>query len=264
MSQRIEALLVTKGHAFDREPFFQMIDALKHPSPDVLVHWTHVEHPAAEAVLNPEHAAIYDVIVFYDMPGVVFKQGDPPFELYPPSEAYKANFMALLEQGKPMIFLHHAIGAWPLWDEFTDIVGGRFHFLPGRLQGKDYPGSGYRFRTQQNITVLNTGHPIVEGIPATFPIRDEAYMFPVLEDDVEPLLRSDFSFTADQFRYGGINFKQHEPGSQLVGWTKTYKNSSIVYLQFGHDELAYNDAHYQQLLSNAIQWAAKTNKPSQP
>ena len=94
--------------------------------------WT----PAAEAVLTPEAAKPFDVIVFYDMPGVRFKRSNPPFEYYDPGESYKENFVQLLESGKPMIFLHHAIAAWPTWPEFAEFLGGRFHFLPGELKGK--------------------------------------------------------------------------------------------------------------------------------
>ena len=48
----IEALLVTKGHIFDREPFFEMIDALTRPDLDTYINWTHVEQPAAEALMD--------------------------------------------------------------------------------------------------------------------------------------------------------------------------------------------------------------------
>lgn len=259
MSNQIEALLVTKGHAFDRETFFQMIDALKQYD-NTYVHWTHVEHPAAGAVLTPENASIYDVIVFYDMPGVTFTNNTPPFSVYEPTEKYKENFLALLDLGIPMIFLHHAIASWPTWDEFAEIVGGRFHFLPGNLRGKHYPGSGYRFRVEQNISVMDTNHPITKGLPANFPIRDEAYLMPVFEEDVKPLLRSDFKFEAANFRYGGVNFKSHDTGSNLVGWTKNYKNSPIIYLQFGHEDIAYSNKYYRKLLNNAINWAATQSK----
>lgn len=68
MSNVIEALLVTKGHAFEREPFFQFIDRVKVASPDTLVHWTHVEHPAAEAVLFEARNFRYGGIGFEDHP----------------------------------------------------------------------------------------------------------------------------------------------------------------------------------------------------
>ncbi len=252
--KNIEALLVTKGHTFEREPFFNMIDALSNADSETTIGWTHIEHPATEGVLTPENTDPFDVIVFYDMPGVIFTHSDPPFTHYDPSEKYKENFLRLLGDGKPMIFLHHAIAAWPTWPEFAEILGGRFHFLPGELKGKTYPGSGYRFRTTQNVSIVDPEHPVTAGLGAKFSIRDEVYMMPVNEEDVTPLLRSDFDFTADNFRMGGIDFKQHPKGSNLLGWTKPAKNSTVVYLQFGHDHIAYSNLIFQTLIVNAIKW----------
>lgn len=105
----IETLLITGGHAFERDPFFQMIGALCEPAPGTKINWTHVEHPAAEALLHSVGAGRFDVIVWYDMPGVTFTNASPPFAQVDPTAAYKAAFMALLDAGKPMVFLHHAI-----------------------------------------------------------------------------------------------------------------------------------------------------------
>ncbi len=255
----IEALLVTKGHIFDREPFFRMIDALSSPDGDTFINWTHVEQPAAEALMNVERAAKYDTIVWYDMPGVIFTDSNPPFAHYDPSEEYKAGFLSLLDAGKPMVFLHHTIAAWPTWPEYAELLGGRFHFLPGELGGKSYPGSGFRFDVPQKITVENPDHPIVEGLDPVFDLNDETYMYAVLEDDVTPLLRSDFDFQARNFPYGGVDFKQHPPSSNLVGWTKMARNAPIAYLEPGHGSDVYSAQNFRRLIANAVKWAASEN-----
>jgi len=41
-----------------------------------------------------------------------------------------------------------------------------------------------------------------------------------------------------------------------VGWTKSYRNSPIVYLQCGDDPVAYANENFQRLLHNAIRWVA--------
>ena len=252
----IEALLVTKGHVFEREPFFQMIDTLKRPDAETYINWTHVEQPAVEALLDVKRAARYDTIVWYDMPGVTFTRSDPPFSHYDPSEAYKAGFLSLLDAGKPMVFLHHTIASWPTWPEYAELLGARFHFLPGELGGQAYPGSGYRFNVRQTLTVENPDHPIVEGIDPVFDIRDEAYLMPVLEHTVTPLLRSDFDFVAANFHHGGLGFKEHGRGSNLVGWTKMARNSPIAYLAHGHGPIVYGDPNFIRLVGNAVKWAS--------
>ncbi len=257
MNKDIEVLLVTKGHIFEREPFFRMIDDMGVLDDDTPVNWTHVEHPAAGALLHPDRAEAFDAIVFYDMPGVTFTRSDPPVAHFDPSEQYKKDFMALVGHGKGMVFLHHAIASWPSWPEFAKVVGGRFHFLPGELGGRQYPGSGFRFRVPQTISVVDESHPIVAGVDREFSIVDEAYLFPVLEDEVEPLLRSDFDFNANNFSMGGVGYENHPEGSNLVGWTKRSGNSSIAYLQLGHGPEIYFDSNFRTLLRNSVKWASQ-------
>ncbi|MBO6565877.1 MAG: hypothetical protein JJ956_14085, partial [Pseudomonadales bacterium] len=105
-------LLVTKGHPFERDAFFSMFDALD-------VNWTHVEQPAARLFFSPDNAEPYDALVMYDMPGIHFGAGGPDFET--PTDVYKNSLMSLLEAGKGMVFMHHAIAGWPAWEEYAEI-----------------------------------------------------------------------------------------------------------------------------------------------
>ena len=249
-------LLVTRGHPFDRGAFFAMFDAID-------VNWTHVEQPAARLFFSPENAADYDALVMYDMPGISFGPGGPDFEA--PGEEFKNSLLALLESGKGMVFMHHAIAGWPAWEEFAEIVGGRFLYLPGELRGRSLPDSGYRHKVRHTISKLHD-HPVTEGLPSTFEMTDELYLYEVFEDSIEPLLASDYVFTRDNFYSAtkavaeGRMFDNqgwtHEDASNLVGWIKSYGNSPIAYIQGGDDPEAYDNAHYQKLLQNAIHWAA--------
>ena len=256
MKTTIKALLVTGGHWFDEASFFEMIEDLQNWDHTTEIKWTHVTQPEAQVYFKSQNAKNFDVFVMYDMPGVTYTGSFPRFTLQDPSEEHKQDFLNLLEAGKPFLFLHHSISSWPTWPEFAEIVGGRFHFVPGELRGKTYPGSGYRFNVDQEIEVLDTSHPIVDGLDKSFQITDEVYMYPVLEDSITPLLRNtNFKFTAKNFRYGGDEFEKHPRGSNLVGWTKIYKNSPIAYLMFGHGIKVYYNNHYRNLIVNSIKWA---------
>ena len=65
-SGNLKVLLITKGHAYDREPFYQLFDQ---PPVGASARWTHVEQPAAEIFFDPALAKDYDVFVFYDING---------------------------------------------------------------------------------------------------------------------------------------------------------------------------------------------------
>jgi hypothetical protein len=58
---QVRVLLVTGGHAFEREPFLKLF----RDNPEIT--FEAVEHPHAHAQLEPKHARNYDVIVAYDM-----------------------------------------------------------------------------------------------------------------------------------------------------------------------------------------------------
>lgn len=255
----IRVAVVTKGHPFEAEPFFAVFDAMDG------VEWTHVEHPDALELVRPERAAEFDVFVMYDMPGITFTRTDPPADFPDPPDGYPEAFRALLDGGKPMVFLHHAIAGWPAWEEYAHIVGGRFHYQPAELGGVSYPDSGYRHDVTHTVEVLDTDHPICAGLDETFEITDELYLFPVFTDEVTPLMRSRHSFvdseffSADRAVRGTRNDRtgwSHPPGSDLVAWTKTVGASPIAYIQFGDSPQTYADPNYRRVIDNAIRWAA--------
>ena len=250
-------LVITRGHPFEREPFFSMFDAMSG------VEWYHVEQPAALAVFEPDYARQFDVFVCYDMPGIAFTASGPVFD--DPPQRFKDNLLALTRQGKGFVFLHHAIAGWPAWPEYADIIGGRFLYLPATLRGALCQDSGYRHQVTHELRPQCV-HPVTEGIPASFTMTDELYLFEVFADSVTPLLASNYDFVRDNFysaakvvlerkMYNNTDWP-HAPGSNLVGWTRTHNASRIVYLQGGDDPVAYANPHYRRLLENAIHFVA--------
>jgi type 1 glutamine amidotransferase len=259
MPSRVRVAVVTKGHPFDAPAFFEVFDSMED------VDWTHVEHPEALELVEPERASDFDVFVMYDMPGITFTGSDPPAEFHEPPDGYPEKFCALLDDGKGMVFLHHAIAGWPAWDGYAEIVGGRFHYQPAVLAGVAYPDSGYRHDVTHTVEVLDPTHPIVAGVGASFEITDELYLFPVLEDRVEPLMRSTHDFVDTTFYSTDLAIRgsrndrtgwSHPPGSNLVAWTRTVGRSPIAYLQFGDGPATYADPTYRRILANAIAWTA--------
>ena len=252
-------LLVTKGHPFDKEAFFQIFDQMEG------VNWTHVEQPAAQVFFDVKQAAKYDAFVVYDMPGIEFNHNSPP-TFTEPSSQYKKNLLELVNKGHGFVFLHHAIAGWPSWERYADVIGGRFHYQPGSLHGVNYPDSGYRFDTTQEIRVVDPDHPICEGIPESFTITDEAYICPIFEDSITPVLRSNFDFKDSSNFYssslamkGEMNSNEiweHPEGSDLIAWVRHESLSPITYIQLGDGPVAYADTNFRKLLSNSINWVS--------
>lgn len=255
---RLNVLLVTKGHPFERDAFHAVFDAM----PDMAV--SAVEQPAAARFFEPEAAAPYDAIVCYDMPGIQFRPGQAPLFVDPP-EALVRGFRALLEAGQGIVFLHHAIAGWPTWDEYARVIGARFLYEPAQLLGRSCPDSGYRHGTTHRVSVVDPAHPVAAGVDAGFEITDELYLAEVFEDDVVPLLRSGFAFEAANFYSAsqairGRMFSNdgwtHADGSDLVAWARREAASPLVTFLAGDDPVAYKNPGFRTVLENAIRWVA--------
>ncbi len=254
----LKVLVVTGGHPFELDPFLEIFAA----NPDIT--WTHVQPPQAREWFHPSHVGEWDAIVCYDMQGIEFRKPEPPGFEEPPTE-YANGLIAMLEAGQGIVFLHHAMSAWPSWPLWAEIVGGRWHYLPGELRGRHWPASGYTREVSHKITPLDVDHPICVGVEEGCEIVDEIYLNPVFDDQIVPLLRSDFEMKSENFYSGELAILgrlyesegwSHPEGSGLVGWVKSAGSSPIAYLQSGHGPSAYANPGFRRLLANSINWVA--------
>jgi uncharacterized protein len=250
----IKCLVAVRGHPFDRSDFAAVFEGMEGISA------TMVDQPAAALLMNPDGMRNFDVLVLYDMPGIDFAPLEGAIAFTQPAPALKAGFQALLDEGKGVVALHHALAGWPLWPEYGEWLGGRFHYQP--MGGQ--PDSGYHHDVPYVAQVVGE-HPVTEGLPETFELADELYLGQIFESDVTPLLRSSATFTRDHFwsadrAIRGEMFSNegwdHPPGSNLIGWAKEALNSRLVYLQPGDGPSVYENPHYKQLVENAIRWVA--------
>jgi uncharacterized protein len=217
---KIRVLVVTGGHDFEKEAFFKLFKN----NPDIS--YEAVEHPNAHARLKAEAAKAYDVLVLYDMHQEITAEA-------------KADFVARLKEGKGLVVLHHAIASYQAWPEYTKIIGGHYYLEKTTVAGVDKSQSAYKHDMDFKIQVADPGHPVAKGL-RDFNIHDETYKWFDVGQNCRPLLTTD------------------EPESnQVIAWTKTYEGARVVYLQSGHDHMAYENSNYVRLLSQAIKWAAR-------
>jgi uncharacterized protein len=252
----LRALVAVRGHPFDRSAFDAMFQAM----PGISA--TMVDQPAAALLMNPDGMRDFDALVLYDMPGLDFDAAPRP-GIITPSPALQGGFRALLEQGKGVVALHHALAGWPDWSEYHDWLGGQFLYRPATVRGRACRDSGYRHDVSYAATTCP--HPVTEGVAHRFPLTDELYLAEVFEDEVEPLLTSDASTHRDAYwsaaqamdgRMFANDGWDHPPGSPLIGWTKMAINSRLVYLQPGDGPSAYDSPDYRRLVENALRWVA--------
>ena len=215
----VKVLLITGGHDYDKENFEVLLGKLP-------IVYDHVEHPDAYAMLKADKIKDYELVLLYDMPREI------------PEEA-RQDFIAMLEKGKGLVVLHHAICSDDFWDEYLQIVGGRFHHYPWMKDGVEQAPSTFKHNVTLQICVEDENHPVTKGL-SDFEIIDEAYGGIEILPTAHPLLSANTNLYAP-----------------LVCWTNNYGNSRVVALILGHDKEAWENPAFIQTLSQAIEWAKK-------
>ena len=217
---KIRVLVITGGHDFEREPFLKLF------KDNSEITFQAVEHPNAHALLKPEAARSWDILVTYDMHQEI-------------SDEAKKDFVDRLNDGKGLVVVHHSIGSYQKWPEYSKIIGARYYLEKTTVDGVEKARSAYKHGMHFKIHVVDPNHPVTRGV-TDFEIHDETYNLFDVAKDVHPLLTTE------------------EPESnRIIGWAKTYGAARVVYLQSGHDHFAYENPSYQQILKQAIRWAGK-------
>ncbi|WP_435139640.1 ThuA domain-containing protein [Formosa sp. A9] len=215
------AMVFTGGKKFERDQFIDMFESLK----DI----TFTEYFNADGTTdfkNPD-ISTYDVLVFYNVSQHI-------------SEIQKEAFLNLLEQGKPMLFLHHALVCYQDWPTYEHIVGGKYYHAKKGKDSLSVIPSTYKHDEQIPVQIINRNHPITYNMN-DFVILDEVYNKFKRHNNVTPILST-----------------THPESEKVIAWTHTYGNAPIVFIQLGHDHQAYENTNYRTLINNAIQWLAKT------
>lgn len=220
-TEDLRVAVISGGHDFEKEEFltlFRSISGIKFR----LVEQIEDDSAFLENIDDWK----YDVVVLYNMGQNI-------------SDKRKENFVKLLEKGVGLVVLHHAIADFNQWPEYWNIIGAHYYLEEVKEAGKEHPRSQYQHDVDFRVKIEDKEHPVTKGIE-DFDIKDETYKL----YDVAP--DNHILFTTDA------------PTSQKeIGWTKTYKNSNVCFIQLGHGSDAYFNPAYRKLVSQAIRWAAK-------
>ena len=218
--EEIRVLLTFGGHEFQEKPFFEMFDNL----PGIT--YTCAPMPDSAKLLKPGWEKEYDVIVMYDMVDSI-------------STEEQRAFIELLKKGIGVVALHHNLAAHRHWDEYLNIIGGKYLFETRKFGDEQFGLSTYAHDQEIHVTVADKSHPVTHGINH-FRIHDETYQHYYTLPDVHVLLTTN-----------------HPKSDPEIAWVTRYENSSVLYLTLGHDSKAWQNPVYPKLLLNGIRWASK-------
>jgi uncharacterized protein len=91
------------------------------------------------------------------------------------------------------------------------------------------------------VTVTQSGHPIMNGVPKTFRISDELYRH-----------AQDTNGTPIQILATGKSLITGE--TYPVVWITKHPKAKIVCITLGHDGAAHDLPAYKKILQNSIEW----------
>ncbi len=259
----LDVLVLTGGHRLDLDALFEMMSAICDRRG---WRWAHARQPSAQDWLVPSMVGRWDAVLAHDIPGLRLRRGVAPAP-DGPTVGVRRAMSELLRRGQGLVVTHHALAAWPAWEGWAEALGGRFHYAPARLRGRDWPSSGTRVATH-TARVVARDHPVCAGI-ADFTLADELYCCPVFEDDVVPLLRTDaptdgrlFTSTYEHVLVGEADApdcRDHPLASDLLAWATVAERSPVVYVQPGDSVATFDLEPYRRLIANALAWVASAD-----
>ena len=217
---KLKVLVVTGGHGFKREPFFQMFK----DNPEI--DFTPAEHAKSGAtVYERDDLLSFDALVLYDMPKTI-------------TEIQKKQFLSVCQKGVGLVVLHHALASYQHWQDYERIIGGRYPEPDPNKPGVVTGQIGYQHDVEVPVVIAARNHPVTAGLK-DFVIHDEIYWGFRVGPDVTPLLTT-----------------TNPKSGRLLGWARTEGKSRVVYLQGGHGPEAFENTNYRLLLRQSIRWVA--------
>ncbi|HOQ33557.1 MAG TPA: ThuA domain-containing protein [Candidatus Hydrogenedens sp.] len=220
---QVRVAIITGGHGYDKEPFEAMWTSITEMKP------TYFDYGVKKCeFFDKDHSDEFDTIVFYN-----FHQKITPKQ--------QQNFLKMLEKGKRIIVMHHAISAFPEWNEFNKIIGAKYFSEDMEWEGKKYERSKYKHDVKIPVHVADKNHPITQGVE-DFEEIDETYSGYYIAPEVHVLLTT--------------NCPENTP---FIAWVNKYNNSEIFFVQLGHGPQIFANEQFRKLISNAIKWASGKN-----
>lgn len=164
----------------------------------------------------------YDAVLFYTM------MKDGPVDDGLPGYAGKPlrALSHLGERSQGIFLLHHSLMAYPAWPQWDEMTG---------IEQRDQ----FEYHMEQPVVVeIVRPHPVTEGL-TPWQMVDETYVMK------EPDAGSDVLLATES-----------ERSMYALAWTRQYRRSRVFVYQSGHDDQAWSNPAFQQVVRRGLLWCA--------
>lgn len=216
---KIRVVVITGGHKFEEKEFFSLFEGYDD------IEYIEAQQEDDSEIFEDVSGWDYDVMVLFNMTQNISAQR-------------RKNFIKLLKQGVGVVALHHTLGAFQEWDEYREIIGGKYYVKKYLKAAEQDKASGFKHDVDFTVHVEDTTHPITRSM-SDFAVHDETYIKCAFEKDNRLLLSTD-----------------HPTSDKPVGWVRNYGKAKVFCMQIGHGPGVYRDENYRCLVAQAIRWCA--------
>jgi len=225
---KIRAVVVVGGHGYDKKAF----PGLFRGHDDITVEIRPQKEKGKPGLFEDISDWPYDTIVLYNFRNRL-------------SAAERKSFLQLLDRGVGLFVLHHAIAAYPGWEQWDKMIGCKYYLQPTETDGVKHPRSTWKHGVDIPVHVADANHPITRGMK-DFTIHDETYGKWTYYPGSRVLLTTTCP----------INVKQ-------LAWVKTLRKSRLFFFQLGHDNHAWTNESFRRVVAQGIRWTAGRLNDSQ-
>lgn len=216
---KTKVLVIGGGSSHNFAEFFGKTDVATLKAAGFSVNYTEDRDQAAAELANADVAVISVNRKFFD------------------TAAYRKALFDFAAAGKGIIMLHpgtwYGFAGWPELN--AQIVGGG-----ARGHDKIHPFE---------VKALKAEHAIMAGVPASFTVEDELY-YVNAEPDKIPAGTAKITVLAETSP--SDKYKASHPSV----WITDHPKARVVGIALGHDARVHDLKPYQQILANAVKWAA--------
>ncbi len=153
-----------------------------------------------------------------------------------PGAKARENLRHFVENGKGLVLVHFACGAWhDEWPEFANLAG-RVWFGPNPGPGKQQHDPYGPFR----VEIVKPEHPIVQGME-DFDTQDELYTCLIGEHPIEVVAQAKSKFDGNE---------------HPIAFVSNYGKGRTFQCVLGHDVKALSVQTAQELFRRGCAWAA--------
>ncbi len=147
-------------------------------------------------------------------------------------KSLRDGIMEFADSGKGLMLVHPGLWySWKQWPEYNRILAG------GGSRSHDKYG-------EFEVTVTESGHPIMADVPAKFSLRDELY-----RQEIDP--------QGTPVQVLATGYEKSTGKTWPVIFVVKHPKARIVGITLGHDGMSHDHPAYKKILANSLRWAAE-------